>query len=79
MMVFGFKERPRHFSSDPRPPQASPRFGAPRPERPRDPANLPCPAFLSVSTICNSRSVPNVMRRITLWLLPVLGIRMANY
>ena len=41
-MVLGFKERPRHFFSDPRPaatPPGSRRFGAPRPERPRDPAN----------------------------------------
>ena len=52
--VFGFKEQPRHFFSDPGgDPPGFPRFDAPRPERPRDPAN---PGFRQLRTarICSS-------------------------
>ena len=40
-MVFGFKERPRHFFKQPATLPGSPlaHFGAPRPKRPRDLAN----------------------------------------
>ena len=52
-MIFGFKERPRHFFSDPRPRRGR----RPRPERPRDPANPACAGFKSHVTMRTEQDI----------------------